>query len=154
MAAEYKTKYSAVNVANITLSGLAASTSQVGRQSAFIDNSTTNYSSLLVYAGMTISGTISGSKAGYIYGLRGDGAGHRTDGAGTGDAALTFLNAPLIGVMGNKATPATGDSVYGEFIFDQPGPTFAFGAYQDMASTLTINTGANYIKWVGITYQS
>ena len=155
MASEVLEKFSALSTANISLDGLLGSASQVGRQSDFIDNSTTRYSKLLVYAKTTLSGTTSGSRSAVIYGLRGDGAFvHRTDGASTGDSALTFLNAPVIGVMGNKTSPSAGDTVYGEFIFDSPGPRFAFGISHDMCTALSPGTGANWIRWIGVTSES
>lgn len=150
MPTEVKDKFSTASRANISLDYLLGSSAGVGRQSDFIDNTTTRYQKVLVYAKLTQSGTVTGNKAGQIYGLRSDDANHRTDGAGTSDAAITFLNAPLIGIITNKSSPSAGDVVYGEFVFDTPGPKFAFGVSQDMCQSLSPGTGANWIYWVGV----
>lgn len=150
MANEIKDKYSSSAPFNIPLDGLTGITG-VGVYSDFVDNSSSRYRSVMIYAKLTQSGTLTGNKAGYVYGLRADASGHRTDGAQATTGSLTFLNAPLLGVMTNKVTPAAGDAIYGEFLFDTPGPSFAVGVSQDMCSTLTINsTGFNWVRWVGV----
>jgi hypothetical protein len=150
MANEIKDKYSASTAFSITLTGLAGSSLGVGRQSALVDNSVTRYQKLLIYARVQQSGTVSGNHAAYIYGLREDNAGHISDSLTSGDASATFLNAPIIGVIGNKSSPNIGDYTNGEFIFDSPGPRFGVGVTQDQCSILSNNPTGQWVRWVGV----
>lgn len=150
MPTEVKDKYSTAQEFVILLTGLKGSSLQVGRASDFVDNTVSRYSKVLVYVNLTQAATVSGSKTAYIYGLRCDNVSTvGTDGV-TGDMAVTFLNAPILGLLANKSSPSAGESVMGEFVFDTPGPKFGIGVYHDMASNLTTNTGENFIRWIGI----
>jgi hypothetical protein len=150
MPTEVKDKFSTSARATISLDYLIGNAAYLGQQSDIIDNGTTRYQKVLVYAKFTQSGTVTGSKAATVYGLRYDNANHTSDGAGQSDASITFLNAPTLGIVGNKSSPAAGEAVYGEFIFDTPGPKFGFGVSHDMCQALSPGTGANWIYWVGI----
>jgi hypothetical protein len=150
MATEIKDKYSAASAFSITLTSLLGSTANVGRQSSFVNNQSNRFQKLIVYARLQQSGTVSGSKAAYVYGLRGDAAGHATDSAASGDGAITFNNAQLLGVIGNKASPAAGEYIEGEFIFDTPGPEFAIGITHDTCSTLSNLSTGQWVKYIGV----
>lgn len=150
MPTEVKDKYSTAQQFNILLTGLKGSTLAVGRASDFVDNTATRYQKVIVYTTLTQAATVSGNKSAYIYGLRCDNVSTTgTDGV-TGDMGVTFLNAPVIGLLVNKSSPTAGENVIGEFIFDTPGPKFGIGVHHDMASNLTTNTGENFIRWIGI----
>jgi hypothetical protein len=149
MANEIKEKYSASAGLTITLASLASSTVLVGRQSTMIDNSTTRYQKTIIYLKIKQGTSPTGNRGVYVYGLRGDGT-LRTDGAGASDAALTVLNAPLIGVMVNKPSPATGDTLYGEFVFDNPGPEWGIAVVHDTGVNLDSTEGNHDYNWIGV----
>jgi hypothetical protein len=154
MPTEVKEKFSSLSAFNITLTSLAGSAANVGRASDFVDNSSTRYGKVLVYVKLTQAATATGNKAAFVYALRSDGiVASGTDGI-TGNAAYTFLNAPILGVVGNKASPAAGEAVFGEFVFDNPGPKFGIGVSHDMSTALTANTGDNYVQWLGVNPES
>lgn len=150
-------KFSTSAALTITLASLATSTTGVGRQSTMVDNSTTRYSDLLIYVKLTQGTTPTGSKAAYIYLIRSDkdaGTAHRSDAAGASDAAWTRLNARLIATIPNKASPSTGDVLWGEFLVSRPGPEWGIGVVHDTAVNLN-STGSNsYIRWIGLTVES
>jgi len=148
-------KYAAEQTLAITLgdgvNGLASSTTGAGRQSTMVDNSVTRFKRIRLFIKLTQGAGGTGSKGAYVLALRGDGntgSPHRTDNAGSGDAALTALNAPLIGVIGNQASAPSG-AVYGEFVLEDPGPEWGVLIYHDFGVNLSA-TGANhYVKWIG-----
>ncbi|HNF59310.1 MAG TPA: hypothetical protein PLN89_07030, partial [Elusimicrobiota bacterium] len=84
----------------ITLASLGSSTSGAGRQSDIVDNTTARYQLIRVYLKFKQGTSPTGNKSVYVYAIRddNDATNHRTDGAGSADAALTVLNAPLVGV--------------------------------------------------------
>lgn len=149
MANEIKAKYTSPASFTITLASLASSTSGVGRQSTLIDNSTNRYQSIIVYLKVKQGTSPTGNRAVYVYGIRGD-ATQRSDGAGASDAGLTVLNAQTIGAMRNKSSPATGDLLYGEFVFDNPGPEWGIAIVHDTGVNLDSTEGNHYYKWIGV----
>ncbi|HVY71465.1 MAG TPA: hypothetical protein VHH73_16150 [Verrucomicrobiae bacterium] len=153
MANEIKDKFSASAALNITLASLASSTSGVGRQSDLVDNTTSRYQRLLLYVKLKQGTSPTGSTACYIYLIRSDADGtspHYTDGAGASDAAITILNAQLVGVLANTASPATGDVLYGEFVVDLPGPKWAIAVVNSTGAALN-STGSNsWARYVGV----
>jgi len=112
----------------ITLANLASSAAKVGRQSTLVataDAFGRRPTAMIISVFLTQGTDPVGSKAAYIHLLRSDGHGStptRTDNAGASDAALTVLNAPLIGVLQNKAAPATGDVLADTFVVLGPFP--------------------------------
>ena len=74
---------------------------------------------------------------------------HITDGGGTSDAALTVVNAQLIGAMYNGTSPSTGDVLYGEFVVHDPGRQWGIAIVQDTNVNLD-STGSNHwVRYVG-----
>lgn len=145
-------KYGASTAFTITLASLASSTSGVGRQTSMVDNSTTRFRAVRVYGKFTLGTTPTGNKGVYLYALFGDANGtpHRTDGAGASDAALTVLNAPLLKVGRDKASPSTGDIVYVEGIITDPGPEFGVCVVHDTAVNLSSNGAFSWLRYIGI----
>lgn len=136
----------------ITIASLASSVVGVGRQSTILDNTTLLHQDVLLFLKIKQGTSPTGNKSVQVYLLRDDnnGTAHRTDGAGASDAALTVLNAPLIGVMVNKGSPATGDILYGEFRIHRPGPKWGIAIVHDTGVNLD-STGSNHwARYVGL----
>lgn len=83
----------------ITLASLASSTTFVGRQSDLVDNTTVKAPAALVFVQVTTGTTPTANRNIYVRLLRYDNSAVADDGAGTSDAALTCLNAPLLGIL-------------------------------------------------------
>ncbi len=149
MANEIKEKFSASAGFTLSLAALATSTAGVGRQSTLIDNSTTKYKRIIVYLKVKQGTSPTGNRAVYVYGIRGDGT-IRSDGAGASDAGITILNAQLIGVMANKASPSTGDLLYGDFVLEDPGPEWGIAIVHDTGVNLDSTEGNHDYNWVGV----
>src|SRR5262245_24589103 len=121
MANEIKDKLGVSTALTITLASLADG---AGRQSTMVDNGTARYQELLVYVKCKMGSSAPNPNSIIeVYLLRGDkdgGTEHLSDGAGAGDAALTPLNAQLIGALRNKLSPSAGDVLHGEFLIHRP----------------------------------
>lgn len=138
----------------ITLASLASSTAGVGRQSDMIDNSTAREQLVRIWAKIKQGTSPTSARTVSLYLLTGDAHGtpHRTDGAGASDAGITLLNAPLIGVIRNKASgAATGDNMYGEFLVRIAAPSWGIALVHDTAVNLD-STGGNH--WLRYSYIS
>jgi hypothetical protein len=136
----------------ITVASLASSTAGVGRQSDIIDNSTNRYKRIRIFVKIKLGTSPTSAKGIYIYGIRGEktGSALRTDGAAATDAALTILNASLIAALGNKTSgAATGDLVYGDFIFEDPGPEWGIAIVHDTVAALDATPGNHLLEWRG-----
>jgi len=152
MPNEIKDKFATSTALTITLASLADG---AGRQSTLVDNGTARYQELLVYVKCkTGASAPTANSIVEVYLLRGDkdaGAEHLSDGAGASDAALTPLNATLIGVMRNKAAPSGGDVLYGEFMIHRPGPKWGIAVLNRTGQAFD-STGSNHwARYVGIT---
>lgn len=150
MANEIKAKFSSSAALNITLASLASSAVGVGRQSDIVDNTVNRFQEILIYVKLKQGTSPSGNKSAQIYLIRDDNAGHRSDGAGVSDAAITVLNAALIGVMQNKSSPATGEEMYGEFRIVNPGPKWGIAIVHDTAVNLDATGGNHHVKFIGV----
>jgi hypothetical protein len=152
MASEINDKYTAAAVVNIDVVGLASSTGGAGNQSDMVDNSVTGYSRIRVHVQIKAGTSPAANTAFYIYAIRGDkhASPIRTDGAAATKGALTFLNAPELGVLRLKASPATGDVLTGEFEMVSPGPEWGIGISQDTGAVPNATAGNHLIHWVGI----
>lgn len=150
---EVTDRFDASTAFTITVSALASSTAGVGRQSTIVDNTSNKYLDALVYVKITLGTSPTGNRAVYVYLIRDDNhaTNHRSDGAGTTDAALTVQNAQLIGALVDKASPATGDVLYGEFLVHRPGPKWGIAIVHDTAVNLKTETGTDHwARYVGI----
>lgn len=149
---EIKDKYGSPTALTITLANLASSIVGVGRQSTLVDNTTTRFSRLIVYVNIKQGTNPTGNKSVYIYLIRSDNDGtqHADDEAGASDAAITILNSQLIGVMRNKASPATGDVLKGSFVVDAPGPEWGIAIVHDTAVNLDNTGGNHWVRFIGI----
>lgn len=149
MPSEIKDKFGSSTALTITVASLANGSA---RQSTIVDNTTDRFSRVIVYAKIKQGTSPTGNRTVTAYLLRDDnnGTNHRTDGAGSSDAAITVLNAQLIGIMNNKSSPSTGDVLYGEFTIDNPGPKWGIAIQNDTGVSLD-STGSNHwVRFVGI----
>lgn len=150
MANEIKDKFAASAALTITLTSLADA---AGRQSTLVDNSSNRYQDLLVYVKIKNgSSAPTANSVVEVHLIRDDkdgGTEHVSDGAGASDAALTVLNAQLIGVIRNKSSPSAGDVIYGEFFVQRPGPKWGVVIVNRTGQTLD-STGSNHwVRYVG-----
>lgn len=149
MANEVKEKFGSRTALTITLASLA--TGSAGRQSDFVDNSTARYGKLLLFLKIKQGTSPTSARGVYVYGLRYDGTGSRTDGAGASDAALTPVAAERIGYLPNKASgAATGDDIIGEIVWENPGPNWAIAITHDTGVALDSTGGNHYVAYVGV----
>ncbi len=152
MPNELKDKFAASTALTISLGSLA---DDGGRQSTLVDNATARYQDLLIYVKLKTNTTTApdGDSTCELYLLRGDADAtteHVTDGAGASDAALTVLNAPLVGVVRTKAAPAAGDVLYGEFLVHRPGPKWGVAIVNRTGQTLSATGGDHWVRYVGL----
>lgn len=144
-------KFGASTEITITLASLASNTAGVGRQGTIVDNTTTRYRDILVWGFVKQGTSPTGSKSATLYLIRDDDNGHRDDGAGVSDAAITILNAPIISIGINKASPSTGDVIYiSSALIHRPGPKWTVALTHDTAVNLDSTEANSAIFWVGL----
>lgn len=148
MANEIKDKYGTPTALTISLGSLA---NLGGRQSTIVDNTALRYQDLLLFVKITTANTPSANTIVEIYLIRTDGAsGHYDDGAGTSDAALTPLNAQLVGALRSSAAPGTGETLRGSFLVHRPGPEWGVVVFNRTGQTLDA-TGSNHaVRYLGL----
>lgn len=150
-----KDTYASVQTFTITLASLASSTAGVGRQSTLYDNTTTRYRSMLVFPNIKMGTSPTANTPVYIYLIRSnnDGTPIADDSAGTTDAGITIVNAPLLGVLNNPTT-TTGNVL--RAVFDTAplgplGPKFGFAIVQSSGVALDSTGGNHSLTGIGIT---
>lgn len=154
MPNEIKELFGNVTAFTISLGGLVSSTAGVGRQSTLVANTTTEFSRAHVAASIKQGTSPTGNKAAYLYAIRSndDTAPIADDGAGASDAGWTALNAEHMvyagsgrpSILYNKAAPATGDVLSGNFVLWYPGRKFGVGVVHDTVAALDA-TGSNHV---------
>lgn len=142
--------FTATSALTITLASLATSTTGVGRQSTFIDNSSNLFQIIRVYYKVTTGTSPTANKSIQFYLLTQDTASSPnivTDGAGASDAGLTIQSAPLVHVI---QTLNTSDKTYqGSFLIRNPGIAWGIAVVHDTGVNLN-STGSNHaIRFVG-----
>lgn len=144
-------KFSAAAPLTITLAGLANSAAGVGRQGTIVDNSTSRYERITVYARVKLGTSPSASALVKFFLIRDDGSGtpNRTDNAGASDAGITLTNALPVGTLISSATAATGDVLQGSFVVENPGPKWTLAAVNSTGVALDATGGNHVINWVG-----
>lgn len=117
MANEIRTKFDAVANFTITLAGLASGSA---RQSTIVANAN-NRAAALIYLRLESGNAPAAGTIYELYLIRDDGVTNiRTDGAGAADAAITIVNAQLIGTI--VVTNAANTNFYGDFDTAPLGP--------------------------------
>ena len=151
MPNEIKDKLGASTALTMTLASLADG---AGRQSTLVDNATARYQEILVYLKCKMGASAPNANSIVeIYLLRGDkdaGTEHLSDGAGASDAALTPLNAQLIGALRNKASPTGGDVLYGEFLVHRPGPKWGIAVVNRSGQAFDATGSNHWARYVGV----
>ena len=149
MANAIPEKFSTPTAFTITVANLASSTVGVGQQSTLITN-TQGYKGIYAYIMLKLGSTTpTGNRFAYVYAIRGDGT-TRDDGAGASDAGWTRLNADEVRTIGNKASPAAGDLIYGVAVIENPGPEWGIGIVHDTGVNFDSTGGNHYLYWVGV----
>lgn len=146
--------YASVADLTISLGSLGTSTT-VGRISTFVDNTSNKYLSANVYVKLTTGATNpTANTPFYVYLARSDNSGSvNDDGNGTTNAAGTFINTPLLGVM--NCNVATGSSTFWG-VFDTSnlgplGPAWGIGIVNNCGGSLNPTSGSSFINYIGIT---
>jgi hypothetical protein len=149
MANEIKDKFGTSTALTVTLASLANS---AGRQSTLVDNTTSRYQDLLLLVNIKTANTPTPNSIAEVYLIRSDNDGteHRDDGAGTSDAALTPLNAQLVGALRSSGAPGTGETLKGSFLVHRPGPEWGVVVFNRTGQALD-STGSNHwVRYIGL----
>lgn len=148
--------YNSVTALTITIASLANSSTDVGRQSTLVDNTSTKYKKAKIYCKITVGTSPTANTLLYVYLIQdnNDSTPIRDDGAGASDAAWTHINAPLLGTIRVPAT--TSDTAYyGIFDTDKVtkdlGPKWAIGLVNASGATLNATGGNHVISYIGTT---
>lgn len=149
MPTEIKPKWSSPSALTITLASLASSTSGVGRQSTMVDNSVTRYRRIFLLLAIKLGTSPNSNAPISVYLLRYDTTAIRTDGAGATDAALTIKQAIPIGVLTTGPSAATGDVLIGDFVVDNPGPSWGIAIVNGSGVALDSTGGNHVVNWLG-----
>lgn len=153
MANDILEKFGASTEIVITLASLASSTVGLGRQGTIVDNTliTARFRDILIWAFVKQGTNPTGSRKAVLYLIRDDNNGHRDDGAGTSDAAITILNASIINVGINKSSPATGEVIYiPSAIIHRPGPKWTVALTHDTAVNLDSTENNSRVFFIGL----
>lgn len=147
MASEIKAKYGSVTAFTITVASLADASA---RQADIIDNSTSRFQKIYVFAKVKLGTSPSSNRGVFFYLIRDDGVTNvRTDNAGASDAAITIVNAQQVGALTTGPSAATGDVLRDAFVFLDPGPKWTIAVLNNSGVALD-STGANHtIEWFG-----
>lgn len=134
----------------ITLASLASSVVGVGRQSTLITGNTAR--SALVGVKITTGTTPTINTLVYVYLIRGDGT-INDDGAGATDAAITVINAPLLGTI---LVPATTTAAAYTALFDTKflgslGPTWGIAIVNSTVAALNATAGNFTVEYRTLT---
>ncbi len=150
MPNEIKDKLGTSTALTITLASLADA---AGRQSTIVDNTANRFSEVIVFLKIKMGASAPNANSIVeVYLIRddNDGTNHRSDGAGASDAALTPLNAQLIGAMRNKASPAGGDLLYGEFLVHRPGHKWGIAVVNRTGQAFDSTGGNHWARYMGV----
>ena len=143
MANEIRTKLDAV--ANFTIS-LAALASGTARQSTMVANAN-NRGAALIYLKIKSGNAPAAGTIYEVYLLRADSAGtYRSDNAGAADAAITIVNAQILGTI--VVTNTANAFFFGDFDTAPLGPLgFSWGIAVKNSTDQALNaTEANHLK--------
>lgn len=142
IAVKWKDVFGSATTFTITLASLASSTAGVGRQSNLITGNTAK--SAFIAVKFTAGTTPTANSLVYVYLIRGDGT-ITDDNAGSSDAGITVINAPLLGAI--LISAATSNATYYGF-FDTKflgslGSNFAIAIVNSSGATANA-TGGNF----------
>lgn len=148
MANEIKDKFAASTALTITIASL---TDTSGRQSTIVDNTTNRFQDVLLYVNVKNGTSPVNNSVVEVYLIRddNDGTNHRDDAAGASDAAITIVNAQLLGVLRNKSSASTGDVMKESFLIPAPGPKWGIAIVNRTGVTLDSTGGNHWARYVG-----
>lgn len=151
MTATGKDTFASLGTFTITLAALASSAVGVGRQSVLIDNTANRFSEANIYCKFTV-GTPTANTLIYVYLLRRDNVSLADDNAGTGDASLTVVNAPLLGnvLVSGTTVNAAYSASFNTRQFGALGPQWGVAVVNSSGATLNGTAGSHSITYVGI----
>lgn len=148
MANQILAEHGSSTALTITLASLATSTTGVGRQSTFVDN-TDNAQMIRIYFDITTGTSPTANKSIQFYLLcRDDHASPNiaTDNAGGSDAGITIVTASLVNVV---QTTNTSDTHYrGSFLIRNPGISWAIAVVHDTGVNLNSTSGNHILRYV------
>lgn len=143
----------------ITLASLASvgtPPNVAGRQSTLVDNTSNLYIGAKVYLKVKMGTSPTANTLVYVYLIQYDNSAVADDGAGTSDAALTVVNATLLGTILNPST-STGQLTYGIFdttkVADSLGPKWGIAIVNTSGVALDATEGNHTKNWIGIKRQ-
>lgn len=133
----------------ITIAGLASSVVGVGQQSDIVDNTVLLADLLELYVKIRLgTSPTAGEVEVYLIADDNHATNHRSDGAGPSNAGITILNAPFVGSISTKASPSTGDDIYGEFKVLNPPPKFGIALVHNTVVTLDATLEDHWARYV------
>lgn len=147
--------FASLGTITITLASLTNSGS-VGRISGYVDNTSNKYISANVYVKLTSGSTpTTANSPFYVYLARTDNSGINDDGNGTADAAGTFVNTPLLGIINcvNAGTNQQYSQSFDTSIWGPLGPAWGIGILNNSGGSLHPTAGSQLITYVGMTNQ-
>jgi len=148
MPTAVKPKWSSVNTLTITLASLANNAS---RQSTMVDNSSTRYDRIHVYAKVTVGTNPTANSTIAFWLIKGDNpasSSYRSDGAGATDASITWRNARLLDMILVPVNTSNAE-YYRDFVIDNPGPEWGIIVTNNTGVSLNATAGNHFIKWIG-----
>lgn len=150
--ASYLDTFASLGTLTISLASIASSTTGVGRQSTLVDNTSNKYTSAMVYLKLETGGSApTANSLIYVYLVRYDNNTVADDGAGTSDAALTVVNAPLLGTI-LVSTTGTNTFYYGCFdtsFLGPLGPKWGIAIVNSSGAALHGTEGNMLKNWIG-----
>ena len=155
MASKLLPYFEAEGALTITLANVASSSFLVGSTSTMIDNRTTRYRRIRIFANiaLNVSNAATAGKACYFYRLGGDlnaGTAHRTDKvSGTAATGITVTNAKLVYALNVKVTPVAGDVLADDFYLEDPGPEWGLFFCHDTGQNTDGTAGNSWLRYMG-----
>ena len=146
---EIKPKFSSVGTLTITLAGMVSSTAGAGRQSTLVDNATTRYRRIRLFAKVKSGDVVTAGQL-QFWRIRSDKntAAIRTDNAGADDADRTVYAAVLLHAIEMR----TGEHThYTDFLLEDPGPEWGIAVTHSSGVNLSTTAADHAITWIGET---
>lgn len=148
MANEIKDKFGSATALTITVASLADGN---GWQSTIVDNTSLRYQDAILSVKIKTQAGAGGDSVVGVYLIRddNDGTPNRTDSAAASDAALTIVNAGLIGVV--KIRSAGGvQTEEADFLVHRLGPKWGIAIKNETGATLDTTGGNHRVGYVGL----
>lgn len=153
MPSEQLIKLGTLTAMTITLASLASSSTFAGQQSDEVDNTTVKAGAALIHVQVTTGTSPTANRTFYVRLIRSnnDSTPMRDDGAGASNAALTCLNAELLGTieMNSGSSNVTFRKSFDTSKLGPLGPKWAIQISHDTGAALN-STGSNH----KVTYQT